>query len=50
MATNEMARPAEEVNRMTIETDQAVQGANRTVDELSGLSKGLYGLVERFRL
>ncbi|MFB0934488.1 MAG: methyl-accepting chemotaxis protein, partial [Propionivibrio sp.] len=50
VATNEMARAAEEVNRMTIETDQAVQGANRTVDELSGLSKGLYGLVERFRL
>jgi len=50
VATNEMARAAEEVNRMTIETDQAVQGANRTVDELSGVSKGLYGLVERFRL
>ena len=50
VATNEMARAAEEVNRMTIETDQAVQGANRTVDELSCVSKGLYGLVERFRL
>lgn len=43
-------RAAESESHDHIETDQAVQGANRTVDELSGVSKGLYGLVERFRL
>ena len=50
VATNEMARAAEEVNRMALENDQAVQGATRTVVELSSLSNGLRGLVGGFRL
>ena len=50
VATNEMARAAEDVNRMTAETDQAVQSATRTVDELGGLSRSLHALVGRFRL
>ncbi|MEI7430182.1 MAG: methyl-accepting chemotaxis protein [Betaproteobacteria bacterium] len=50
IATNEMARAAEEVNNMTLENDQAVHSASQTVAELSALSKGLHGLVGRFRL
>ena len=50
VATNEMARAAEEVNRMTVETDQSLQSATRTVAELSRLSNGLHDLVVRFRL
>ncbi|MBV5337593.1 MAG: methyl-accepting chemotaxis protein, partial [Deltaproteobacteria bacterium] len=50
IATNEMARAAEEVNSMTLENDQAVHSASQTVAELSALSKGLHALVGRFRL
>lgn len=50
VATTEMARAAEEVNRMTLEADQAVQSATRTVADLSALSNGLHSLVGRFRL
>ncbi len=50
VATNEMARAAEEVNRMTLETDQSLQSATRTVAELSRLSNARHGLVGRFRL
>ena len=45
-----MARAAEEVNRMTMETDRSLQGASRTVAELSDLSGNLHALVKRFRL
>ena len=50
MATNEMARSAEEVNRMTAETDHAVQSPTQTVAELRALSNGLHELVGRFRI
>ena len=50
VATNEMAQAAEQVNRMTLENDQAVQSATRTVAELSALASGLHALVGRFKL
>ena len=50
IATNEMANAAEQANRMTMQTDQAVQSATQTVSELSALSHRLHELVGRFRL
>ena len=50
IATTEMARAAEVANHMAIETDQAVQNATRTVDDLHQLSNHLHGMVSRFRL
>jgi methyl-accepting chemotaxis protein len=49
-ATTEMARAAETANRMSMDTDQAVQSATQTVTQLSGLSQRLNELVGRFRL
>jgi methyl-accepting chemotaxis protein len=45
-----MARAAEMANHMAIETDQAVQNATRTVDELHQLSSHLHNMVARFRI
>jgi methyl-accepting chemotaxis protein len=45
-----MARSAEEVNRMTAETDVAVQSATATVANLRTLSTGLHELVSHFRI
>ena len=50
IATTEMARAAEVANHMAIETDQAVQNATQTVNELHQLSSHLHGMVSRFRL
>ena len=50
VATNDMARAAEDVNSRTLQNDQAVQSASATVGELSALSKGLHALVGRFKL
>ncbi len=50
IATTEMARAAEVANHMAIETDQAVQNATRTVNDLHQLSSHLHGMVSRFRL
>ncbi len=50
IATTEMARAAEVANHMAIETDQAVQTATQTVNELHQLSSHLHGMVSRFRL
>ena len=49
VATNEMANAAEQANRMTMQTDQAVQRATTTVNELNALSHRLHDLVGRFR-
>ena len=50
VATNEMANAAEQANRMTMQTDQAVQRATATVSELNALSHRLHELVGRFRI
>ena len=50
VATNEMARAAEDVNRMATETDSAIQGATATVAQLNQLATGLRQLVDRFHL
>ena len=50
VATNEMANAAEQANRMTMQTDQAVQRATTTVNELNALSHRLHDLVGRFRI
>ncbi|GGX77554.1 methyl-accepting chemotaxis protein [Vogesella alkaliphila] len=50
IATTDMARAAETANHMAIETDQAVQNATRTVNELHQLSNHLHDMVARFRL
>jgi methyl-accepting chemotaxis protein len=50
IATTDMARAAETANHMAIETDQAVQSATRTVDELHQLSNHLHDMVARFRI
>jgi methyl-accepting chemotaxis protein len=50
IATTDMARAAETANHMAIETDQAVQNATRTVDELHQLSNHLHDMVARFRI
>ncbi|SFZ70537.1 methyl-accepting chemotaxis protein [Chitinimonas taiwanensis] len=49
-ATNEMAKVAENMNRMSMETDAAIQGASATVAELNDLASGLQALVARFKL
>ena len=49
-ATTDMARAAEIANRMSMDTDEAVQSATRTVNQLSALSQRLNALVGRFRL
>ncbi len=49
-ATTDMARAAELANRMSMDTDEAVQSATQTVNQLSALSQGLNALVGRFRL
>jgi methyl-accepting chemotaxis protein len=49
VATTEMAC-AEQANRATIETDQAVQGAMQTVSQLHKLSADLQAMVAQFRL
>ncbi|WP_217450821.1 methyl-accepting chemotaxis protein [Vogesella oryzae] len=50
IATEEMARVAEQTNQMAIDTDQAVQNATATVNELHQLSQHLHAMVGRFRL
>ncbi|MCG2576321.1 methyl-accepting chemotaxis protein [Dechloromonas sp. XY25] len=49
-ATTDMARAAELANRMSMDTDEAVQSATRTVNQLSALSQRLNALVGRFLL
>ena len=49
-ATTEMARAAEQVTRMTTDTDAAIQAASQTVTDMRELSQGLQTLVAQFRL
>ena len=49
-ASGNVARAAEQVNRMALETAHAVQHATKTVDELQHMSEHLHALVSRFRL
>ncbi|HMY06090.1 MAG TPA: methyl-accepting chemotaxis protein [Accumulibacter sp.] len=50
VVTNDMAKSAEEVNRMALETDRVVQEATRTVRELASHSHRVHALVARFHL
>ena len=49
-ALREQRDAAEQANRMTMQTDQAVQRATATVSELNALSHRLHELVGRFRI
>lgn len=50
IATTDMAKAAEQVNRLSTETDAVVQHASGTVAALNQRARSLHALVEQFRL
>ncbi|WP_283150470.1 methyl-accepting chemotaxis protein [Silvimonas soli] len=50
VATNEMAKAAEQLNRLSNETDAAVQHASGTVKQLNERAGALHALVAQFQL
>ena len=50
IVTNNMASAADELHFMNQKTDESVQRVSETVSDLSKVSSGLYGMIERFPL